>query len=262
MFFEKMQATASFTYIPYLEKNSIQSVSVNCQSSPLPRQKIWSTSAAGDLWKQFKACQTTDCKPDPPQTHRQAVSLLLPLYTSSNCLLSPGETHISTLKLLLKRVFHSTMCFFTCLSSPLTFWRPTCPCLSNHLQTGRHAADSSAAQPNNKSRLAILVRCGRIVSAPLQAPHPGSDYRNTQTRPTHKRGGCDETIRRQNTSRPHQPGHRCSAVFFLSYLYIHLLISFLVLSRQLSPRNIPSSTGAWRKSNSPRPAQIPPASYF
>lgn len=151
------------------------------------------------------------------------------------------------------------MCFFTCLSSSLTFWRPTCPCLSNHLQTGHHAADSSAAQPNNKSSLAILVRCGRALSAPLQAARPGSDYKNTQTRPTHKRGGCDENIRRQNMSRPHQPGHRCSAVFFLSCLYVHPLISFLVLCRQLSPRNIPSSTRAWRKSNSPRPAQIPPA---
>lgn len=38
-------------------------------------------------------------------------------------------------------------------------------------------------------------------------------------------------------------------------------ISFLFLSSQFSPRNPPSSAGAWRKSNSLRPTQIPPGPH-
>lgn len=59
-FFMKLQATASLTYIKVPRKASIRYLCVNCQNSPLPIQKILSTTpAGGDLWKKLKVCQTS-----------------------------------------------------------------------------------------------------------------------------------------------------------------------------------------------------------
>lgn len=107
MFFEKMQATASFTYIPYLEKTVfslgewITRVAHSPDRKSGPHLQMETSGNSSKPVRPLAAGQTL-----PKRTGRQlafsCLSTRLPVVY-----LSPGETHISTLKLLLKRVFHS-----------------------------------------------------------------------------------------------------------------------------------------------------------